>query len=134
MGTLSSRLRALVEGRAGRMETVTSHTRVKVTAFVLDPDEGWVADLSDEEIYDVSEGAIEQWPVDEDDLRAALERADVPAAKVQKMLAGKLGKRITLPGRDGLTVDVRHEEPKQPSDPADRMDWPPDSMRDKRRR
>jgi hypothetical protein len=134
MGTLSSRLRALVEGRGGRMETVTSHTRVKVSAFVLDPDEGWVADLSDEEIYDVHQGAIEQWPVDEDKIRDALERENVPEAKIKRMLDGKLGKRITLPGRDGLTVDVRHEEPKQPSDPADRMDWPPQSMRDKRRR
>jgi hypothetical protein len=116
------------------METVTSHTRVKVSAFVLDPDEGWVADLSDEEIYDVHQGAIEQWPVDEDKIRDALERENVPEAKIKRMLDGKLGKRITLPGRDGLTVDVRHEEPKQPSDPADRMDWPPDSMRDKRRR
>jgi hypothetical protein len=134
MGTLSSRLRALVEGRGGRMETVTSHTRVKATAFVLDPDEGWVADLSDEEIYDVNEGAVEQWPVDEEDLRAALERADIPAAKIKRMLDGQLGKRITLPGRASLPVDVRHEEPKQPSDPADQVDWPPDSMRDKRRR
>jgi len=127
MGTLSSRLRALVEGRGGRMETVTSHTRVKVFDLLWDRHDGWVADLRDEKIYDVNEGHITQWPVDEDEIHDALENENVEEAAIQRMLAGK--RPIKLPGREGIEVTVEHEEPKQPRDPAYRIDWPPDSMR-----